>query len=70
MGQESVHCSEVFVSFQEKHPGLINVIKALKAGYLPKFKWWASIELLQRLLLVGIIAGLPGRTVSIMIIIE
>ena len=41
------------------------MIKALKAGYRPRFKWWASVELLQRLLLVGILVGLPGRTVSI-----
>ena len=52
------------LSLKVKFPGMINVIMALKAGYRSKFLWWSSAELLQRLLLVGILVGLPGRTVS------
>ena len=42
---------------------MLNIIKALKAGYRPYRAWWSGVELICRLLLVGIAVGLPGRTV-------
>jgi hypothetical protein len=48
---------------QIKYPFLINIISALKAGYKQQWKWWGGFELFQRLLIIGLAVGLPGRTV-------
>jgi hypothetical protein len=49
---------------QIKYPFLINIISALKAGYKQQWKWWGGFELFQRLLIIGLAVGLPGRTVA------